>query len=88
MKRTYGTLTLTSDRAKWQFTKLEPHVAIKLKQIFASIPKTETTLFQVKNTQIICADIDWFTSRYGMVMTDADRTALTAGRSAFDECQA
>ncbi|MFM0226144.1 SNF2-related protein [Paraburkholderia dipogonis] len=88
MKRTYGNLALTTDRTKWQFTKLEPHVAIKLKQIFASIPKTESTLFQVKNTQIICADIDWFTSRYGMVMTEADRTALTAGRSAFDECQA
>ncbi|CAE6900491.1 hypothetical protein R70199_03665 [Paraburkholderia domus] len=88
MKRTYGNLALTTDRTKWQFTKLEPHVAIKLKQIFASIPKTETSLFQVKNTQIICADIDWFTSRYAMVMSDADRAALTAGRSAFDECQA
>jgi hypothetical protein len=88
VKRTYGNLALNADRTKWQFTKLEPHVAIKLKQIFASIPKTESTLFQVKNTQIICADIDWFTSRYGMVMTEADRAALTAGRSAFDECQA
>jgi SNF2 family DNA or RNA helicase len=88
VKRTYGTLALNADRTKWQFTKVEPHVAIKLKQIFASLPKTESTLFQLKNTQIICADLDWFTSRYAMAMSDADRSMLTAGRSAFDECQA
>ncbi|MDQ7981886.1 SNF2-related protein [Paraburkholderia sp. SARCC-3016] len=88
MKRTYGTLALNADRTKWQFTKVEPHVAIKLKHVFPSIPKTEATLFQVKNTQIICADIDWFTSRYAMQISDYDRIALTSGRMAFDEAQA
>lgn len=88
MKRAYGKLALSAEKTKWQFTDLEPHVAIKLKQIFASIPKTETTVFQVKNTQIICADIAWFTSRYDCEMTDTDRAALTAGRMAFDAVQA
>lgn len=88
MKRTYGTLALTADRTKWQFTKVEPHVAIKLKHIFPSIPKTEATLFQVKNTQIICADIDWFCSRYAMQISDTDRAALTTGRMGFDQAQA
>lgn len=88
MKRTYGNLALNSDKTRWQITKAEPHVAIKLKSIFPSLPKTETVKFELKNTQIICADIDWFCVRYPFEMSDADRAALTAGRSAFDECQA
>lgn len=86
--RTYGFLRLVDGGAKWEMTALEPHVAIRMKQLFPRVPKQSTGPFQFPCDLMHCADLDWFTSRYPLDITAQDRKALTDGRLAFDFQQA
>lgn len=86
--RFYGKLRLIAGGSKWEMTEAEPHVVIRLKQLFPRIPKTSTGPFQFPNDLPHSADLDWFTQRYPMVMDDLDRQALTGGRLGFESQQA
>jgi SNF2 family DNA or RNA helicase len=81
--RTYGTLTLSG--ADWILDKIEPHVSIRLKQLFPRIAKASTCPYTIPHNDILDADIAWFLSRYPLAMTDADRDALTGGRLRFED---
>ncbi|NUB14034.1 ATP-dependent helicase [Azospirillum brasilense] len=86
--RTFGKIALATDAKAWEVTEVEPHVAIRMKQVFPRIPKWETKLFSIPNTPIICADLDWFLSRYPLRITAEDRSALTAGRQRHERTSA
>jgi len=88
MKRTYGQLTLAADAKNWLMTGLEPHVAIRLKQLFPRISKSSTDNFLFPNDDTHCADLDWFCSRYPLQMPEGHPDTLRAGRLAFEETQA
>lgn len=82
--RTYGNLTLRSDRTYWVMTGIEPHVAIRLKQLFPRIPKHQTDSFEFQNDFSNCADLSWFCSRYPMRMSDDHAQDLRSGHLAFE----
>lgn len=84
--RTYGRLRLADGR--WEMSQLEPHVAIRLKQLFPKVPKTSIGPFHFPNDAITSADLDWFLSRYPLQMSDEDRETLSTGRLAFEYAQA
>lgn len=84
--RTYGELRLEGDN--WILDKIEPHVSIRLKQLFPRIPKQAVPPYRIPHTDILDADIDWFTSRYPLSISDADRAALHGGRLVFEQKQA
>jgi SNF2 family DNA or RNA helicase len=84
--RTYGKLKLCDGH--WELSQLEPHVAIRLKQLFPKIPKQSPGPFHFANDAITSADLDWFTSRYPFQMSEKDRESLTSGRLAFEFFQA
>lgn len=86
--RTYGNLQLIKDGSTWEMTKLEPHVAIRLKQLFPRVPKQSTGPFHFPRDLMHAADLNWFTSRYPLAMTSADREALIGGKLNFDLQQA
>lgn len=86
--RTYGNLKLTDDGSAWEMTKLEPHVAIRLKQLFPRVPKQSTGPFYFPRDLMHAADLDWFVSRYPLAMSESDREALTGGKLNFDLQQA
>lgn len=88
MKRTYGTLRLIDGGSKWEMSALEPHVAIRLKQLFPRVPKQSAGPFLFPNDIVTAADLEWFTSRYPMSMTDADQESLLHGRLEFGLQQA
>lgn len=88
MKRSYGKLTLENDAKNWVITGLEPHVAIRLKQIFPRVSKSSTDNFCFPNDEAHCADLDWFCSRYPLQMPDGQPQTLQLGRLAFEETQA
>ena len=75
--RTYGNLSLRDGR--WVLDTREIHIAIRLKQIFPRLAKTGTSPFSFPADDAHALDLDWFTSRYPMAMTPADRRALAAG---------
>lgn len=87
-KRTYGTLRLIDGGKTWEMAEIEPHVAIRLKQLFPRIPKVSVSPFHFPNDIAHAADIDWFTSRYPLRITDQDRAALKGGRLEFEWSQA
>lgn len=88
MKRTYGKLKLIEGGAKWEMSALEPHVAIRLKQLFPRIPKQSSGPFLFPNDPFTSADLDWFTTRYPLAMNDEHREALLHGKLGFDLQQA
>lgn len=83
---TYGKLTLQDNR--WILSDIPPHVAIRLKSVFAGIPKTQTSVFNLPATESMSADLCWFESRYKMDMKPQDRAALENLRSLFEEDRA
>lgn len=86
--RTYGDLTLVDNGSAWEIAKLEPHVAIRLKQLFPRIPKQSTGPYRLPNDLIHAADLEWFTSRYPLAITATDRSVLVEGRRGFEQQQA
>ena len=68
----------------WLMDRVEPHVSIRLKQIFPRIPKTAVPPYSLPADAITCADIDWFVSRYAMEITPDDLAALKQGRDLFE----
>ncbi|HCJ7273411.1 TPA: DEAD/DEAH box helicase [Vibrio cholerae] len=68
--RTYGQLRLSN--SYWELVDIEPHVAIRLKQLFPKIPKSQAKLFTLKDCQQTAADLLWFTERYTLKASAQD----------------
>lgn len=83
--RTYGTLQWAN--GKWVLSGITPNIAIRLKQIFPRIAKTEVQPFVFPDDDMHCADLSWFLSRYPMAMSAADRSRLDGGRERFEAMQ-
>jgi SNF2-related domain len=90
--RTFGQMSLrdygggSADR--WILARLEPHVIIRLKALFPSIPKAAAPPYQLVADGMTSADLEWFISRYPLDMCPADVRELAARRRAFDANQA
>ena len=87
--RTYGHIRLTDDTPRrWEISRLEPHVAIRLKHLFPRVPKHSAGPFYLAHDNIHSADIDWFLMRYPLEISKKDREVLTTGRNSFNAQQA
>lgn len=86
--RTYGVLRLIDNSSNWEMSALEPHVAIRMKQLFPRVPKQSTGPFLFPHDLMHCADLEWFMSRYPLAISDQDRRVLNGGKMAFDLDQA
>lgn len=88
--RTYGTLRRAErhGRPVWELADIEPHVSLRLKQLFPSIPKQAVPPYRLPRTDVASADLDWFMQRYPLAMDDRDRAALVDGRLGFQQMQA
>lgn len=70
VNRTFGELHRTE--SGWDLVDIEPHVAIRLKQLFPKIPKHKAKLFSLQDSQEVAADLLWFTKRYALKASDKD----------------
>lgn len=86
--RTYGHIRFDEAKSRWVIPALEPHVAMRLKQIFPRVPKHDSTPFYIAHGNDVAADIEWFTSRYPLMMSDQDRAHLQSSSRRFFEDQA
>lgn len=80
--RTYG--TIEHDGAAWRIVDIEPHVAIRLKQVFPRISKTARPPFVLTGGPQLDADLAWFLSRYPMRITDADAGRMAERKTLFE----
>ena len=84
--KTYGRMNLVND--KWIIDELEPHVSIKLKSLFQSIPKYKTPPFEFPNSPETCADLSWFFQRYKLEISEDDVVKLRHNNNLFYTNQA
>lgn len=84
--RTYGTLSHKAGR--WVVGALEPHVCIRFKHMFPRVPKSEAPPYLLPDDLLHAADLDWFTQRYPLAISEPDREQLRNGRFAFEANQA
>jgi SNF2 family DNA or RNA helicase len=88
--KNHGTLALLKAKGGeryWSMSEVLPHVAIRLKQLFPSIRKSSTGPFDLKDTLDNASDIEWFTSRYPMVISEKDKRYLKKVKGAFNKLQ-
>lgn len=79
--KTYGSIGLNDQDGKWEMSKVQPHVCIKLKNLFPGIAKTSSQPFRFLNTPENCCDLIWFTDRYPMIISDNHNALLKIGYS-------
>lgn len=77
----YGGINLVGN--KWVLSSLEPHVSIKLKNLFPGIPKYQTPPFEFSNTSEACADLSWFIDRYRLTISEEDLAELQRSKDLF-----
>jgi SNF2 family DNA or RNA helicase len=80
--KTYGNISIDTDGII-VIDRAEPHICIRLKQIFPKIGKTEVLPFNFKNNPENCHDLLWFLERYPLKLSDADRKSMMRGRKEF-----
>lgn len=83
MTRTYGAIALDTWQNRWTISALDPHVRIRLKQIFPRIRREDPPPYHFPNTMHQATDLEWFLSRYPLDISDADLASLRAGHLQF-----
>lgn len=83
--RTYGKLARLDEW--WVLDEVEPHVAIKLKAIFPSIPRASAGPFKLPANDATSADVSWFLQRYPLKASAIDLDDLERRRTAFVRVQ-
>lgn len=86
--KTYGEIKLVPDGKFWTITRAEPHVSIRLKQIFPKINKAAVPPYRLSRSNIVDSDIAWFMERYPLEISADDRQALDGGVKSFIDMQA
>lgn len=91
--RTYGAIELVEAgdgrrAATWRITEIEPHVAIRLKQVFPRIQKTARPPFVLTGGTNLDADLRWFLARYPMRMTESHSARMAERTTLFEVGQA
>lgn len=84
--KTYGKIKLVNN--KWVLSELEPHVSIKLKNLFPGIPRHKTPPYEFTNSPEMCADLSWFLQRYKPEMSEDDLVVLKHNNDIFYSNQA
>lgn len=79
LTKTYGSLFFDKSIG-WVISDAQPHVCIKLKKIFESIPKGSITPFYLTDSPSMCYDILWFIDRYPLKVSDKDLSLLKKGK--------
>lgn len=82
--RTYGTMQLVNhpnlDGLHW-FVTAEPHVMIKLKSVIRRVNSNQFGTVQIKHTDEVCRDLEWFVSRYPL--ENKNPAELTSGADGY-----
>ncbi|HZZ20080.1 MAG TPA: hypothetical protein VFE25_11950, partial [Opitutaceae bacterium] len=84
----YGSVSLSGDRTQWIVTRAEPHVSIRMKQLFPSIPKAAVPPYRLPHNLVTDTDLGWFMERYPLDISPADKRSLAQGRKSFLQRQA
>lgn len=85
LTRTYGAIRWTGEN--WEITECEPHVAIRVKQLFPSIAKHMGTPFVLTGGPSLDADLAWVMARYPFRISEADAQRMATRKTLFETQQ-
>lgn len=81
--KAYGTLEFDQDKQEWVVGKLEPHVSLRFKQLFPRVSTSKLPPFRIAHSEDACADLQWFTLRYPLTISEGDKQLLNNTRDDF-----
>lgn len=81
--KTYGSIEFDSYDNKWIMRDAQPHILIKLKNIFQKLAKYSICPIPFENTPEICHDLEWFIQRYPLKISTEDLRRLTKQSKAY-----
>lgn len=85
--RKYGHLKFNKTQNQWVLSGVEPHVSIKLKELFSHIGKTHTERFTFPGKPDVAADLLWFSQRYPFVIDEDSQKHLIAQNDFYNNFQ-
>jgi len=92
LNKTYGKIKITEKdinnnrrgakviKKYWQITEAQPHVSIKLKNIFPHISKSAIPPYNFEFNSHSCFDLLWFMERYPLEISEEELEILQAGK--------
>lgn len=81
--KAYGTLSFDGKKNEWVIAKLEPHVSLRFKQMFPRVSTSKLPPFRIAHSEDACADLQWFTLRYPLTISEADSELLNTTKDEF-----
>lgn len=87
--KTYGKINYTEnwkDQGKWTL-QLEPHVAIRFKDMFRKANKSDVGFVRVMDSDAMRCDLEWFMSRYPLEISEQDAKRIADGSAAYAKKQ-
>lgn len=87
-QKCYGRMHFDSEKKHWVLADVEPHVSIRLKQIFPKIAKYSTPPYFFPDNLDVCADLHWLSQRYPMEVSVQDQRLLERNQEDFFQKQA
>lgn len=81
--RTYGKLEFNKDKNSYCISKAEPHICIKLKNIFQVLRRGDTVPFYFANTPEHSSDLLWFMERYPLDVDPEAEKLLKSGKKKY-----
>lgn len=85
--KAYGRLC-RDDAGAWRIEDVPPHISMRLKHIFPRIARTAVPPFTLTDSDAVCADLIWFTSRYPLAVSPSDLGHLRAQKTLFEDSRA
>lgn len=81
--RTYGTVCSTQGDKPKLLIKCEPHVMMKLKQVFPRV-NPQLGVISMLATEDVARDLEWFLTRFPMEVTQQAQDLMTTRARAYD----
>jgi Superfamily II DNA/RNA helicases, SNF2 family len=86
-RKFYGSIGYEPIRREWVIYDVQPHISLKIKDMFRRVSKTSTGQFRFPDDPLHCFELLWFMDRYPLVVSKADLARLKRGRKAFRDEQ-
>lgn len=82
-KKTYGDIRLDPARRQWVVTGMQPHISLRIKDVFRRVSKTQTGEFCFPDDDLHCYELLWFMDRHPFRVSPMDKARLNRGRKQF-----
>lgn len=82
-RKTYGAIEYDVARREWVVYETEPHISLRIKDVFRRVSKTATGQFRFPDDPLHCFELTWFMDRHPFRVSKFDLARLKRGRKSF-----